>query len=140
MSYMNNRTTLTLVSAALAGAIAVGWTADATALDCRAAKTQREIEECAATGLADANAQLERAYTKHVGALEGEDRERLVQAERAWEHYRDLDCRAAEGVYAGGTMAATEVAACKARLARERLAELERIYAEPPAPGAPAPK
>jgi hypothetical protein len=78
---------------------------------------------------------LDRAYADYLSSLVGADRERLVQAQRAWKEYRDRDCQAAYGMYAGGTMAGTAYLACKTRLTNQRLEELKRIY-ENPSPAA----
>jgi uncharacterized protein YecT (DUF1311 family) len=45
-----------------------------------------------------------------------------------------VNCEASAAVYAGGSLAGTEFVACKGRLTQERLAELKRIYEEPPFP------
>jgi uncharacterized protein YecT (DUF1311 family) len=58
----------------------------------------------------------------------------LEQAQEAWRHYRDANCEASAAMYSGGSMARSERVACKARLTKERLTELRRIYEEPPFP------
>lgn len=126
------RTIAALVVVFELGAFTV--TKNADAIDCRTAKTQREINDCTASELREAGGQLDRSYEKYLKALAGDDRDRLAQAQRAWEQYRDLDCNAAEGTYGAGTMASAESSACKSRLTRQRVEELDRIYGEPPRP------
>jgi uncharacterized protein YecT (DUF1311 family) len=125
----------------VAGVVALCCAGNAIASDChQTAKTQREIEDCAKMQMENTSAELQRLYAKYLGTLVGEDRDRLMKAQQAWEQYRDLDCQAAYGTYAGGTMAGAEFAACKAHLTTERVAELKRIYAEPPLPPGPSSK
>lgn len=65
---------------------------------------------------------------------QGADRDRLMKTQDAWMSYRDLQCEAVYGLYAGGTLAATQLAACKRRMAEARSSELRETYDEPPLP------
>ena len=112
MSPKKMRTRSNRLTLIVAGALALSCAGYVSASDCQhAATTQREIEDCAKTQMENPSPALQRAYAKYLGTLVGEDRDRLIKAQQAWEQYRDLDCQAAYGMYAGGTMAGTELTA-----------------------------
>jgi uncharacterized protein YecT (DUF1311 family) len=102
--------------------------------DCEKATTQREIEECSRAEFENLNRALETAYSDYLKPLAGREHDLLERAQESWLRYRDANCEASAAVYAGGSLAATELVACKKRLSQERLAELKRIYEEPPFP------
>ena len=58
-------------------------------------------------------------------------REGLRKAERAWVAYRDANCDAEVATHAGGSIAPTVLLMCRIKLARERMAEIKRIYLGP---------
>jgi uncharacterized protein YecT (DUF1311 family) len=103
-------------------------------LDCSKATTQREIEECTKGELETASRELDVAYNGYSASLSKEQQSLLGKAQEAWQRYRDANCEASAAVYSGGTMAPAELVGCKLRLTKERLAELKRIYEEPPFP------
>ncbi len=108
--------------------------ATATGADCEKATTQREIEECSRAEFENASRALETAYNGYLASLTGRECDLLGKAQEAWLRYREVNCEASAAVYAGGSLAGTELVACKERLTQERLAELKRIYEEPPFP------
>jgi len=106
----------------------------AAGADCEKATTQHEIEECSRAEFESTSRALETAYNGYLTSLAGHERDLLGRAQEAWLRYRDANCEASAAAYAGGSLAATELVACKKRLTHERLAELKRIYEEPPFP------
>ena len=46
--------------------------------------TRREIYDCLQRDLASADAELNRTYQRKMGELDGDGRDRLLQAQRAW--------------------------------------------------------
>lgn len=108
--------------------------AESSAGECAKAETQREIEACLQDALAKASKEVDDAYNRYLVSLPKEQRSLLKRAQDAWVHYRDANCKASAAVYSGGTMAPAELAGCKLDHTRDRLAELRRIYEEPPSP------
>jgi uncharacterized protein YecT (DUF1311 family) len=58
----------------------------------------------------------------------------LEASEQAWKAYRESQCKAEGGAYAGGSLAPTIVADCMARENRLRLELLQRVYRDPVTP------
>lgn len=106
----------------------------ARGVDCGDATTQLEIEKCSKAEFENLNRALETAYSDYWKSRTGRERDLLERAQKFWMRYRDANCEASAAVYAGGSLAATEFVACKKRLSEERLAEMKRIYGEPPFP------
>jgi uncharacterized protein YecT (DUF1311 family) len=101
------------------------------AFECEAASTQGQIDATVEKELDEANRTLQEAYSKHLAALGTEDRERLIKSQRAWEIYRDAQCEAVYGMFAGGTVAGAQFIACKRQLTQERDSEIKQTYEEP---------
>jgi uncharacterized protein YecT (DUF1311 family) len=54
----------------------------------------------------------------------------LDSAEQAWKSYRDAQCEAEAGLYAGGSAAPMMKVVCQGRMARSRTEELKQVYEE----------
>jgi uncharacterized protein YecT (DUF1311 family) len=76
---------------------------------------------------ADLNATYQKALdlTKRFGGL---DVENLKDAERKWIDYRDAECKAEYGLWAGGSGGPNARAMCMIRLTRQRAADLKNVY------------
>jgi uncharacterized protein YecT (DUF1311 family) len=108
--------------------------------------SQRQMNDCAAFQYGQADAQLNKVYSKAMEYLandqdraekQGDQRqleyektaiESLKQAERAWLSYRDLQCRAAGQQYEGGSMRPMIQSQCLTTLTEHRIADLKSIY------------
>jgi uncharacterized protein YecT (DUF1311 family) len=77
-----------------------------------------------------ADADLNRVYTQSRKGLEGADLQRLIAAQRLWVQFRDANCDAAYGLYGGGSAGPMVRAACLEKDTRERVKELNIMYAE----------
>jgi uncharacterized protein YecT (DUF1311 family) len=83
-------------------------------LDCIAAETERQ------------DARLNRAYRELSSALPAERKKALVEAQRAWLRFRDLNC----GFYDdpdGGTEARVSANDCVMTMTANRALELEQL-------------
>jgi uncharacterized protein YecT (DUF1311 family) len=63
---------------------------------------------------------------KHKGTAE--QAAAIAVAEEKWKAYREAQCRADAGFYAGGSAAAAAAAVCRTRIAEDRTSALERTY------------
>ncbi|HSB53838.1 MAG TPA: lysozyme inhibitor LprI family protein [Gemmatimonadales bacterium] len=112
--------------------------ASAQADPCGTATSQMELNLCKAAQArtADSLEGLEyNAATAWLKKRKSLDQVPLLDAsEQAWKAYRDAQCKAEGGVYAGGSLAPTIVADCQARENRLRLELLKRVYADPVTP------
>ena len=99
---------------------------------CDSARTQVDITACQTRAATDAEAEEDARYARAVDAIKqkgtAEQSAALANGEAKWKDYRDTHCRAAAGLYAGGSVAGTVGAVCRARLANERAVELKAVY------------
>lgn len=87
------------------------------------AVTTGELIACAGSRAAEADAHLNKAYRDILRYVDGDERTKLVAAERAWLAFRDADC-----TFFGagdGSISPVNEAFCRAGLAETRAKELE---------------
>ena len=101
---------------------------------CASAANQLELNLCKAAHARRADslevAQYDSA-TRWLKQRQAADRLPLLDAsDQAWKVYREAQCKAEAGGYAGGSLAPTILADCQARLANLRAEELKKVYAE----------
>jgi uncharacterized protein YecT (DUF1311 family) len=89
----------------------------------QAAHTQGELTACAAGQAAAADRRLNAAYRDVLRYVDGEEKAKLIAAERAWVGFRDADC--AFFGSGGGSIAPMNEAFCRADLSLARAKELE---------------
>jgi uncharacterized protein YecT (DUF1311 family) len=95
---------------------------------CSQAKTQTDINACAARDHRAADAELNRAYTRLMSVALPARREGIRVAQRAWIAFRDAHCRSEASEYQGGSMQPMVLSFCLADVTRSRTAQLkERI-------------
>ena len=109
-----------------------------TAEDCRDPQTQVEMNACAARDFEIADRALNPAYREAIAGAHADDAELdrqadtrptseavLREAQRAWVTFRDAQCTLQGYQEArGGSMEPMSYNACRARLTRERTAQL----------------
>jgi uncharacterized protein YecT (DUF1311 family) len=95
--------------------------------NCFERPTNLEIDRCLAKRLADAERAVRDTITTTSKALTREERMTLGRAERAWSNHRDLHCRLAGMMFSGGRMQPLEEGACRVRLTKEHLQDIEAI-------------
>lgn len=95
---------------------------------CPGARTQVDMNVCAAQEHRAADAALNRAYARLMGVAAPARREGIRVAQRAWLAFRDAHCRSEASEYQGGSMRPTVMSFCLADVTRSRTARLdERI-------------
>jgi uncharacterized protein YecT (DUF1311 family) len=111
-----------------------------TEAECENAMSQMEMNACATQRFERADAELNQLYRQQIAAArasdrspdsgrsEGDDRpgdeETLREAQRAWVAFRDAHCRGEGYAERGGSMEPMVYEDCRARLTRERIAQL----------------
>jgi uncharacterized protein YecT (DUF1311 family) len=111
-----------------------------TDAECEAAMSQMEMTACATQRFDRADAELNALYARLIagaretdrapdnGRVTGDDRPgeeaTLREAQRAWVTYRDAQCRGEGYSERGGSMEPMIYQDCRARLTRERIAQL----------------
>ena len=127
-----------MISTLLLALAVQGAPAQAEEPDCRDPQSQLAMNVCAGIDFEHADADLNRVYREEVAAAREADREIdrssdqrptseavLREAQRAWVIFRDAHCRyEGYGEARGGTMEPMVYSGCRARLTRERIAQL----------------
>lgn len=72
--------------------------------DCRDPRTQVEMNLCAVRDYDAADAEMNRVYARLRAALDAEARPPLVELQRAWLRFRNLQCAFEASGYEGGSM------------------------------------
>ncbi|HST58217.1 MAG TPA: lysozyme inhibitor LprI family protein [Longimicrobium sp.] len=97
---------------------------------CPDARTQHEMNVCAAQELARADRVLNERYPELVRTMPPVQLELLRTAQRAWIRFRDAECAYQASVFEGGSMQPMVRSSCLARLTEERAAELGEMLTE----------
>ena len=71
----------------------------------------------------DPDRRLNKAYREVLRYVDGDEKAKLLAAERAWMAFRDADCTFWGA--SGGTIAPMNEASCRARLSEDRAKELD---------------
>jgi uncharacterized protein YecT (DUF1311 family) len=111
-----------------------------TEAECTNAMSQMEMNACAGQRFSQADAELNALYRRLIAAARASDRSpdngrvpgddrpgeeaTLREAQRAWVTYRDAHCRGEGYAARGGSMEPMIFQECRARLTRERIAQL----------------
>jgi uncharacterized protein YecT (DUF1311 family) len=123
-----------LVYALLAFALS---SSHAQTVNCKAAVTTPDINHCAKQELNIVEAKLNKVYRKFVKELSEPDTEfekfsemksKLIEAQRAWVKFRELDCDAVYTYHIGGSIRDLMYLGCMNQHAEQRIKELERTY------------
>jgi uncharacterized protein YecT (DUF1311 family) len=95
---------------------------------CDDAKSQSEMNICADQAYRAADAKLNAAYAKLMGAL-GNDgfKTKLKAAQRAWVQFRDTECTYETADNEGGSIHPMVYAGCLTRLTTARTKELDAL-------------
>jgi len=116
---------LTLAAALLPGLPAAAQTAGTPAAKACPGETQSALNQCSADSYRDADAALNATYRRLTARLAGDPARSLVEAQRAWIHFRDAECDYYTIGYEGGSIRPMLAGQCLERMTRQRTAELE---------------
>jgi len=113
------------------------------ALKCDDAQTQSEINLCAVQEAKKADAALNRQWAATAAIMRAQDKggytpkdgrpgfyAALLDAQRAWIKFRDLECRVEGYAMRGGSAEPMTVSACLAQVTRARTAQLKDLVAD----------
>lgn len=97
---------------------------------CKGVLVTSDLVECLETALQAADSKLNETYGRILSALalRKGDLKNLVEAERAWIHFRDLTCDAEYRLYGGGSGGAPAKVACLEAQTRDRNFDLLATY------------
>lgn len=119
----------TVCIAALVLACAPALRAQDEPPSCEDARTQRDMNACAAGAWARADTALNETYRQVLEAAEPARRETLREAQRAWIRLRDADCVLENVESEGGSIHPMLYALCRAHATRLRTARLRQLLA-----------
>ena len=92
-------------------------------VNCEETNNVAEANEC--LGIADS--ELNQAYQQLIKGVSGEERQKLITAEKAWIKYRDTNCAFRTHNFPLSTsMGRQFYSVCKTRITKERTMELRR--------------
>ena len=112
---------LCLLSAAFA--VAAAERGDA----CASASSQTEINACSSDRYRQADEEMNQVYRRVKARLRAGPAAKLVQTQRAWIRFRDLQCNLESSSAGGGSAYAALRNGCLARLTSARTDDLKRI-------------
>ena len=117
-----------VAAAVLALALAV-LMSPARAQDCKAGKTQADLDACAGEGFARADGALNVTYKNVLDRLRDERATRtlLVAAQNAWLGFRDGECAFESAATIGGSIHSMIVTECRTSLTKARTDALRRL-------------
>ena len=95
---------------------------------CQAVGPAAERTRCFFEEAQHADRELNLLYNKIHQILEPTDQAQLTAAQRLWIQFRDANCGAERGLYAGGSAAPMVYQACLEADTRQRTAELNVMY------------
>ncbi|MBT2187659.1 lysozyme inhibitor LprI family protein [Sphingobium nicotianae] len=114
----------------------------APALKCHDPQTQMEINLCAAEDARKADAELNRQWSATAAVMHAQDKAgyaprdgrpgyyaALLEAQRAWIRFRDLECRAQGYAMRGGSAEPMMISGCLAEVTRARTKQLKDMAA-----------
>lgn len=91
---------------------------------CQDARTQTELNTCAAREYRAADAELNRVWQRLMTAADAEQRPLLRTAQRAWVAFRDAHCASEAADFRGGSIEPMLRSLCLADVTRARTAQL----------------
>lgn len=97
---------------------------------CADLMSQHEMNRCAADEHKKADAELNKVYQQLLPKLEGEQKEKLKVAQRAWLTFRDAHCEYEAFAFDGGSMQPLIRFSCLEAVTRERTKQLRGALQE----------
>ncbi|MBI1760172.1 MAG: DUF1311 domain-containing protein [Acidobacteria bacterium] len=97
---------------------------------CADLTAQNDMNRCAADEYKKADAELNKVYQQLLPKLEGEHKEKLKVAQRAWLAFRDAHCEFEAFSFEGGSMQPLMRDSCLEAVTRERTKQLRGALQE----------
>ena len=101
---------------------------NAAGVPCNIPSTTAAEATCFGKEAQIADRDLNATYARMQAVLSPQEKNDLVEAQRAWLKYRDLTCAAEYHLYGGGTGGPVTRSACLAAVTHQRVTELKTIY------------
>lgn len=92
---------------------------------CNPSGTTVEMKKCAQDRYDAADKKLNQVYQQMIAKLSGEEKNRLVEAEKAWINFRDRTCKFESAQALGGTLEGLLYIGCLERVTSERTTYLQ---------------
>jgi uncharacterized protein YecT (DUF1311 family) len=96
---------------------------------CDDARTQTDMNRCAALAYARADTALNQTYRQVLEGIEPARKATLREAQRAWIRMRDADCELENAEFEGGSIHPMLFALCQAHATRLRTGQLRQLLA-----------
>lgn len=102
----------------------------AQGIQCDENGTTAEMKACLERDYKIADRKLNQVYRQLIATVEGEEKRRLIEAERAWIKFRDASCKFEAAEALGGTLEGLLFTGCLTEMTRDRTADLEFYLAQ----------
>lgn len=102
----------------------------AQTIRCKRDGNTAEMKKCASDDYAVADKRLNQVYQQLIGQLRGEQKQRLIQAQRTWIQFRDQNCRFVSSQALGGTAEGLFLTTCLTKVTQQRTQDLQEYINE----------
>jgi uncharacterized protein YecT (DUF1311 family) len=102
----------------------------AQGIQCNENGTTAEMKACAERDYKIADRKLNQVYRQLIAEVSGEEKQRLIAAERAWIGFRDASCKFEAAQALGGTLEGLLFTGCLAEMTGDRTSDLEKYLAQ----------
>ncbi len=99
-------------------------------IQCKRDGNTAQLKKCAADDYAVADKRLNQVYQQLIGQLRGEQKQRLIQAQRTWIQFRDQNCRFVSSQALGGTAEGLFLTTCLTKVTQQRTQDLQEYINE----------
>ena len=99
-------------------------------IQCKRDGNTAQLKKCAADDYAVADKRLNQVYQQLMGQLRGEQKQRLIQAQRTWIQFRDQNCRFVSSQALGGTAEGLFFTNCLTKVTQQRTQDFQDYISE----------
>lgn len=99
-------------------------------IQCKPDGNTAQMKKCAADDYAIADKRLNQIYQQLIAKLQGEQKQRLIQAQRTWIQFRDQTCRFESSQVLGGTAEGLFFTTCLTKVTQDRTQDLQEYISE----------
>lgn len=109
----------------------------AQGIQCNRSGSTAEMKKCADDDYRVADRKLNQVYQQLTPKIQGEEKQRLIAAQRAWIQFRDTSCKFESAEALGGTLEGLLFTNCLTKMTTNRTAELQGYIAQRVSDGKP---
>lgn len=99
----------------------------ASAINCGDLTTQSSMNQCAAAEYKKSDQALNQAYIRYRSRLDEEQKHQLMEVQRAWISFRDLNCEFKSSGILGSSAHPFALASCMTEMTEIRVRELQEL-------------